>query len=206
MRFLNNAKEKQLSTKWVWICFCPIAGIAIIAIIYTWLSPTLYKAQATAQQIACADNLRRIGNVLELYTSEHQGKMPTGVTSGGIFRMLKEEYYYHFAAQMLICPGNSIDDIDLDDSKGVSYYIDPSIPDEIHPKRAIVADRPPWDHNHKDGVNVLFADGYVRFIRPGDSGPPDKISNPYIEEDTDIYANTGDPYKHAWIRWEREPE
>ncbi len=57
-----------------------------------------------------------------------------------------------------------------------------------------------------EGVNVLFADDTVRFVRPEDSGPPDKISNPYIEEDTDIYADTGDPYKHAWIRWAREHE
>ncbi len=27
-----------------------------------------------------------------------------------------------------------------------------------------------------------------------------------IDEDTDIYAETGDSEKHAWIRWEREPE
>ncbi len=51
---------------------------------------------------------------------------------------------------------------------------------------------------------MLFEDGHVTFVRPEDSGPEEKISNPYIEDDTDIYADTGDPEKHAWIRWEKE--
>ncbi len=109
--------------------------------------------------------------------------------------------------KMLQCPGHPLEGVDRDDPEGVGYYIDPDMPAQRHDKRIVAADRPPWELNHGGvGVNVLFEDGEVKLIRPGDNGPPDKISNPYIEEDTDIYADTGDPYKHAWIRWEREPK
>jgi hypothetical protein len=97
--------------------------------------------------------------------------------------------------------------VHFDDPGSIDYYIDPNVPTERHDKRAIAADRPPWEVNHEGaGVNVLFEDGSVHFVRPDDGGPPDKISNPFIEEDTDIYSDTGDPETHAWIRWKREPE
>ncbi|MFW5915127.1 MAG: hypothetical protein ACOCTQ_01505 [Planctomycetota bacterium] len=101
------------------------------------------------------------------------------------------------------CP----EDVDFDDPQSIDYCIDPNLPEERHDKRAIAADRPPWELNHGGaGVNVLFEDGTVEFVRPEDSGPPDKISNPFIEDDTDIYSDTGDPEKNAWIRWKREPD
>jgi hypothetical protein len=101
------------------------------------------------------------------------------------------------------CP----ESVDFGDPESMDYYIDVNRPAGCHEKRAVAADRPPWEVNHEGaGVNVLFEDGSVEFVRPEDSGPHDKISNPFIEEDTDIYSDTGDPKKHAWIRWKGEPE
>ncbi len=107
--------------------------------------------------------------------------------------------------ELLVCSVNlSDEEVDFDAPEGIGYYIDPDMPQTRAPMRAVAADRAPWEVNHGgEGVNVLFNDGHVIFIRPGDSGPADKISNPYIDEDTDIYSYTGDPEKNAWIRWER---
>jgi len=155
----------------------------------------------------CNNNLRHLGLSLAMYRNDHRERMPEGETSGEMFRAMEVGGYLH-SREVLICPGHPIEEVDFDDPEGVGYYVDPTAPQRRHhPMRAIAACRPPWQDNHEgDGVNVLFADSSVKFIRPGDSGPPDKISNPYIEEDTDIYADTGDPQKHAWIRWAREPE
>ncbi len=156
--------------------------------------------------IKCPKNLEQIGLVIRKYEIENQGQLPVGETSGEIFIKMEDEGYLE--RNILICPDNPIDDIDLNDPEGVGYYIDPDMPAERHPMRAIAADRAPWQVNHDgEGVHVAFDDDgrvHVRFVTPEDSGPQDKISNPYIKEDTDIYADTGDPYKHAWIRWERE--
>ena len=153
----------------------------------------------------CSSNLRKIGLSLSMYRAEKGGRIPTGETSGEIFKTLIDENYLE-NKEWLSCPGNPVAEVDFTTPEGVSYYIDPDIPPNCHSKRVVMADRPPWDLNHGDGVNVLFEDWHVRFVRPEDNGPEDKISNPYIEEDYDIYAATGDPEKNAWIRWEREQD
>ncbi len=162
------------------------------------------EARGRARRAACASNLRQVGMVLQMYAQENEGRFPKGETSGKIFKILEEKGTLG-SLELLNCPANPVDEVDLGDPDGVGYYIDPAIPEEYDRQRVIAADRSPWERNHDgEGVNVLFADGSVKFIRPEDSGPEDKISNPHIEEDTDIYADTGDPEKHAWIRWERE--
>ncbi len=170
---------------------------------------------------ACRINLQMLGFLLKRYQNDNRGRFPVGATSGEIFKKLMEEDYLN-NAELLQCTVRSrndpfsrafyrirdylaSDEVDFEDPEGVGYYIDPAIPENPHPKRVIAADRAPWRHNHSgEGVNVLFADFNVIFIRPKDSGPPDKISNPYIEEDTDIYADTGNSETHAWIRWKRD--
>ncbi len=180
-----------------------IAGAAgLTGIGAAMLMPALTRAREQARKASCASNLRQLGLMLTMYDHDNGGRMPTGATTGEVFRLLADDHYLQ-NTQLLSCPSNPIDDIDFDDPDGVGYYIDPDMPESRHPLRAVAADRPPWDLNHGDGVNVLFEDKHVMYIRPEDSGPPDRISNPYIEEDTDIYADTGDPHTNAWIRWER---
>ncbi len=180
-----------------------IAGAAgLTGVGAAMLMPALTRAREQARKASCSSNLRQLGLTLTMYDHDNDGRMPTGATSGEVFRLLVEGNYLQNTL-LLSCPSNPIDEVDFDDPDGVGYYIDPDMPERRHPLRAIAADRPPRDLNHGDGVNVLFEDKHVMFIRPEDSGPPDKISNPYIEEDTDIYADTGDTHTNAWIRWEK---
>ncbi len=50
--------------------------IAIIAILAALLLPALSRAKATAQRIACTNNLRQIQLALGLYVTDHDGRMP----------------------------------------------------------------------------------------------------------------------------------
>ncbi len=201
----GRLKGDSVATAGLVLGIVGIVYVFMVAILAAMLMPALSRARHEALKASCAGNLNQIGLSLAMYEHHHGGRLPTGATSGEVFRQLVEGGHLD-ATRLLSCPGNPVADIDFDDPKGIGYYIDPGMPQQRHPQRAIAADRPPWDVNHGDGVNVLFEDRHVRFVRARDSGPPDKISNPYLPEDTDIFADTGDPSRHAWIRWEREPQ
>lgn len=50
--------------------------VAIIAILIAILMPALGRSRAQAQKIACASNLRQLGILLFMYTSENQNTLP----------------------------------------------------------------------------------------------------------------------------------
>lgn len=50
--------------------------IAIIALLAALLLPALSRAKATAKRIACSNNLRQIRLALEVYVTDHNGRMP----------------------------------------------------------------------------------------------------------------------------------
>lgn len=116
----------------------------------------------------------------------------------------------------------------------VSYIMDTYIPKlpQLDPRRAVLADGlskhvkkeavndydfamfsyiDSWKKNHHSGVNVLFADGHVKYVAGSEQETPDgtefeAIANPYIEEDWNIYGivTTKDhkTYKNTW--WEKD--
>src|SRR2546430_13486093 len=51
--------------------------IGIIAVLISILLPTLGKARAAAQTVACASNARQIALAIKLFAQEHRGYMPT---------------------------------------------------------------------------------------------------------------------------------
>lgn len=50
--------------------------IAIIALLISVLLPALGAARRTAQAVACASNMRQVGQAMIMYTTDHQGMLP----------------------------------------------------------------------------------------------------------------------------------
>ena len=197
LKWMASLKIAKSLRAGVIVLFVSAMGVLFIAFSYTDADFRDWRPAA------CRSQLRQVGIAVLSYAENNDGQMPSDETSGKIFRKLLEKEYLKDKA-LLNCPGNELDEIDTSDPEGVGYYIDPSIPEQIAPRRAIMADRPPWELNHDgEGVSVMFVDGHVRFLKPCENG---RIANPYIDEDTNIYADTGDPNKYAWIRWQREGE
>jgi prepilin-type N-terminal cleavage/methylation domain-containing protein/prepilin-type processing-associated H-X9-DG protein len=57
--------------------------IAIIAILAAMLLPALSRAKATAQAIACRNNLKQWGLATHLYATEHEDFLPTDGSASG---------------------------------------------------------------------------------------------------------------------------
>ena len=49
--------------------------VGVIAILIAMLMPVLSKARERAKRVACASNLRQIGNALYMYVNDNRGKM-----------------------------------------------------------------------------------------------------------------------------------
>ena len=56
--------------------------IGIIALLISILLPALSKARAQASSVACQANLRQIGQLIQIYTSEDKGILPFGDWNG----------------------------------------------------------------------------------------------------------------------------
>ena len=56
--------------------------IAIIAILASFLLPSLSKAKQSAYRIKCVSNLKQIGAAIEMYATDHEDRLPGPVWQG----------------------------------------------------------------------------------------------------------------------------
>ncbi len=193
--------------------------IAIIAILAAMLMPALARARAEARKVSCASNVRQVGLGFAMYANQRGERLPgtdisddykSDVTSGDLFYDGLVDNGYVDNVELFNCPANSLSTVHLTgedaDENSVRYYMDISIPARRHAMRAIYADMGEsgsenfQDNHGSDGVNVLFNDVSVQFVRPNSD---DTIENPYISDDEDIYGDDGEDHdEDAYIRYD----
>jgi prepilin-type N-terminal cleavage/methylation domain-containing protein len=92
--------------------------IGIIALLISILLPSLARVREQANVIKCAANLRSVGQSVQLFANEHEGRVPHGMVSpsgvGGGFWLdlfyakdfFKLRDKYGMTEQLLVCPSN----------------------------------------------------------------------------------------------------
>ena len=100
-------------------------------------------------------NLRRINGALQRYSYNHQGRFP---------KKLSELYPdYIKDLKVLTCPASKTEiskKEEIDGKTGYEYF-GANLTTNSFPERVIVADK---KGNHKDGRNVLFVNGKVKWV------------------------------------------
>lgn len=59
--------------------------ISIIAVLASIVTSLTRKVRSSASSVVCAGQMRQIGNALQLFTAENQGRLPTSPTYGAPF-------------------------------------------------------------------------------------------------------------------------
>jgi prepilin-type N-terminal cleavage/methylation domain-containing protein/prepilin-type processing-associated H-X9-DG protein len=84
--FKNHSRQKSAFT-----LIELLVVIAIIGILASLLLPSLSRAKQSAYRIQCINNLKQLGAAIEMYTSDHDGRLP-----GPVWQGLYDTYFDDF--------------------------------------------------------------------------------------------------------------
>ncbi len=151
----------------------PLSSMGVMqpALMASILLPSLNKARETANRVKCAANLKQIGNGLILYANENKGAAPPDLGT-----LVVED----LTAQVFICPSGNTAPPDIEtqskpdlltkwiNANSDYVYIKPAGPLVNLGADVIVVYEKFEDHDN-DGINILYADGHVEFMRAEDA-------------------------------------
>lgn len=168
--------------------------IGIIAILIAVLLPSLARAREQGKQVACASNLRQVGQAMLIYSQNHRGQL-FPIDAGGPFASppLDQLWFVHvlkatpppppelsdlakWTPRILLCPG------DLEPAGAHSYALN----DHLNEREMKYSSRPPGGLTAAD---VVVAGEKL-------SGVADYYVQLFPDGSTD-YATVVDPYHHG---------
>jgi len=162
-----------------------IPVLLVLAIVAgTWFAlPWLNRARETAGRVRCPDNMRQLGQAIQLYAQAHNKHLPDTVEE----LLLIDDF--EVSSEIYCCPG-TIDDkavgptaqqkIDQIRAAGLPIGIDDKPTHArhcsyIYTGRGLTSDQltdktillyEPLSNHDNDGMNIVFGDGHVEFVHP----------------------------------------
>jgi prepilin-type processing-associated H-X9-DG protein len=140
---------------------------AAIAITATVLLPSLNRSSDEHYgRMRCATNLRTIGMGVQMYANENKGRFPDDFAALVLTQDITSECFVCLGTNDTRAEGPTTQAVATNLTAGghLSYVYTGKGMSLSSPRSAVVAYEPP--SNHGDGMNVLFADGMVRWLSP----------------------------------------
>jgi len=143
-----------------------MVSVGVPSLAISVLLPSLYRARETANRVKCASNLRQIAMACMLYQKEHNGRMPPDLGT----LILTEE----ITLDAFICPSGDTSipqSVMAGKPEGMAAWVTQNA-DYVYLGRGKVGAMKAGDvlaydkdeHHGKDGMNMVFGDGRVRFV------------------------------------------
>jgi len=148
-------------------CVSIVVSLIVVPLQISILLPALNRAREQANRVKCASNMRQLGLALELYANSNGGNFPDKLED-----VLQADH--SLLPAVFVCPsddktpstGTSQQSIaaDIAGGKHSSYiYVGRGLTTS-EPSDTVLLYEPLGDHNN-EGMNVLYADGHVAFVR-----------------------------------------
>jgi len=141
-----------------------VLNIALSLAMTATLPFALMRARRAAMTVACASNLRSIGQLAMVYATQNNGYFPPTIDQ------LAATMPGGTGASVFVCPAcgaNPAKPPVLVTAKVSSHYVyaPPAarVSQVKQPGRAVLAYEPPGHHDN-GAINVLFCDGHVEFL------------------------------------------
>ena len=142
----KHPKEEVRETSWSTVVIETLAVLAILAILAGMLLPGLAKSREEARRANCKENLSQIGKAIYAYTQNNNDFMPPNLDA-----LIPQ---YLTSRKAFRCPSTE-DEVSFD-------YAGPIDPKAIASNTPIMWEKP---DDHDGGMNVLYADGHVAWVR-----------------------------------------
>jgi prepilin-type processing-associated H-X9-DG protein len=141
------------------------------ALMTSILLPSLNRARETANRVKCASNLRQIGQGCVMYANDHKGAYPPDL--GAIIKN------YEIPLDSFVCPtrGTPVppEIFSATDDKKAAWvnentdyvYLGKGMNNTATPDTVVCYEK--RDNHGGDGMNILFGDGHIEFLRMPDA-------------------------------------
>jgi prepilin-type processing-associated H-X9-DG protein len=169
---ISNSKGQLKGTGFAvaGIAIPSVSAVFILPIILVILMPALGKVRCSVQTMVCTKNLSSLGKSMLIYTNDYKDMYPPAdswcnllVTDGNA---LPDEF---------ICPGSIA--VKGESSYAININVAGKKVSEVSPDTVLLFETNPevnpaggpeilsTDNHQRDGCNVLFADGHVKFVK-----------------------------------------
>jgi prepilin-type processing-associated H-X9-DG protein len=139
---------------------CALLAIVATAIVL----PSFNRSPHHDLRLRCRSNLRTIGQGVQMYANENRGRFPDDFAALVLTQDLTSEGFVCLATNDTRAEGPTTQAVATNLTAGghLSYVYTGKGMSLSSPATAVVAYEPP--SNHGDGMNVLYADGMVRWL------------------------------------------